>query len=197
MVIEGTTSAKGAQQATFAITAALLATATAESAGDAERDRLASAQSATVWLEQLRADARTGPLSDVQLDASGLAHLRRFRETLRSAFRADRAGAQPAAESAPFTSTVELRWTPAGTNVTPLGSGWRRIVAAVTSELLLAEASGQMRRLKTCAYEPCGYPFIDASRNLSRVWHDTARCGNVVNLRASRARKTQQDASDE
>jgi predicted RNA-binding Zn ribbon-like protein len=35
----------------------------------------------------------------------------------------------------------------------------------------------------------CPCAFYDRSRNNSRVWHDVRTCGNVANLRASRARR--------
>ena len=34
-----------------------------------------------------------------------------------------------------------------------------------------------------------GFAFYDRSRNNGRVWHDVHTCGNVANLRASRARR--------
>ena len=49
--------------------------------------------------------------------------------------------------------------------------------------------AGTWPRLKTCAYRPCGACFYDSSPNRARVWHDTKMCGNIINLRASRARK--------
>jgi predicted RNA-binding Zn ribbon-like protein len=34
--------------------------------------------------------------------------------------------------------------------------------------------------------------FYDNSKNQSRVWHNTSDCGNLVNLRAARARQREQ-----
>jgi hypothetical protein len=34
--------------------------------------------------------------------------------------------------------------------------------------------------------------FYDSSKNQARVWHNTAVCGNLINLRASRARRREQ-----
>jgi predicted RNA-binding Zn ribbon-like protein len=59
----------------------------------------------------------------------------------------------------------------------------------VAVELLLAGATGALSRLKTCAAPACGACFYDGSPNRARVWHDTKMCGNVPNLRASRARR--------
>jgi predicted RNA-binding Zn ribbon-like protein len=71
----------------------------------------------------------------------------------------------------------------------PLESGWRALRALTSAEGLVAQASGTWSRLKTCAYPPCGLCFYDTSPNRSRVWHDTAMCGNITNLRASRSRR--------
>ena len=158
------------------VTVGLLRTATREHAGDPSRDRLADLRSARVW-------------SPVPLDADDLEPLRAFREEVRDALRADRDG--PAGPVSRFVSTVELAWDPSGElSYAATGIGWRAVAGLVTVELLLAQAAGRLRRLKTCAYEPCGWPFIDESRNVSRVWHDTSKCGNLVNLRAHRARRT-------
>ncbi|GMA87986.1 hypothetical protein GCM10025868_32360 [Angustibacter aerolatus] len=40
-----------------------------------------------------------------------------------------------------------------------------------------------------CANPECGAAFYDGSPNASRRWHDVRTCGNVANLRASRARR--------
>ncbi|GHJ39431.1 CGNR zinc finger domain-containing protein [Streptomyces sp. TS71-3] len=184
---------EGASRAGLMFTSALLATTTAEEAGVPGRDRLASPASANAWVEQLAEGVPGDYLRDLVLTPAGLVQLRRFREFLRAALRADRILSESTADtpSAPFVSAAKLSWTPAGARLLPGGTGWHRAVAVATAELLLAEAAGHLRRLKTCAYGPCGFPFIDSSRNLSRAWHDTARCGNLVNLRASRARRAQ------
>ena len=68
----------------------------------------------------------------------------------------------------------------------------RRAVAgrrAVWGEVLLAQRDGRWERLKVCRNPECPCAFYDASRNNSRVWHDVRTCGNVANLRASRARR--------
>jgi hypothetical protein len=60
---------------------------------------------------------------------------------------------------------------------------------------LLNRASGTQatfRRLKLCHEPRCRVAFYDRSKNNSRVWHDTATCGNQVNSRAHRARRRQQ-----
>jgi len=42
------------------------------------------------------------------------------------------------------------------------------------------------------AGSPCSVIFYDSSKNQARVWHNTAVCGNLINLRASRARRREQ-----
>ncbi len=107
---------------------------------------------------------------------------------MRNALRAD----GPTGEQPPTVSTVDLSVSSAGElTYTASGDGWRAVAGLVIMELFMARAAGTLRRLKTCAYEPCGWPFVDESRNVSRVWHDTSKCGNLVNLRAHRARLAQ------
>src|SRR6185503_18435174 len=119
---------------------------------------LASMESALAWFESLPADLRKERERDLKPDVAGLDQLRQFRESLRSAFRADHTGAQTADGLASFTSNVALRWTPTGLEAVSQDVGWRRIQAEVDIELLLAQAGGRLRRLKTCAYELCGFP---------------------------------------
>ena len=157
------------------VTIGLLRTATREHAGDPAWDRLADLAAARAW-------------SPAPLKAGDLQPLRAFREQVRDALRADASTSD--APAPPTVSTVDLSFAASGElSYAAAGAGWRAVAWLVTMELLLARAAGTLRRLKTCAYEPCGWPFVDESRNVSRVWHDTAKCGNVVNLRARRARQ--------
>jgi hypothetical protein len=73
--------------------------------------------------------------------------------------------------------------------VQPTGRGARWVAGAVWAEVLLAQHDGQWTRLKICRNPVCPCAFYDRSRNNSRVWHDVRTCGNVANLRASRARR--------
>ncbi|HKI41745.1 MAG TPA: CGNR zinc finger domain-containing protein [Mycobacterium sp.] len=169
---------------------AFLSTSTADGAGDKDRDQLTSVAGAQRWLDgalrELRPVSRLTGTSG-RLGRGDLDPLRTFRETLRAAFRAD--GPQPPDLLADYTSTVDVQWDPiAGVRYRSAVDGWRAVVGLTSVELLRAEAAGTLHRLKTCAYAPCGFPFIDQSPNTSRMWHDTKRCGNVMNLRAARAR---------
>lgn len=71
----------------------------------------------------------------------------------------------------------------------PSGTGVRWLASAVWGEVLLAQRDGRWDRLKVCRNPLCPCAFFDRSRNNSRVWHDVRTCGNVANLRASRARR--------
>jgi predicted RNA-binding Zn ribbon-like protein len=78
----------------------------------------------------------------------------------------------------------------------PRGDGASALASLVHLELLLASHAGNLRRLKTCQNPLCGAAFYDLSRNAARVWHDMKTCGNVMNLRASRARRRESTHAD-
>jgi predicted RNA-binding Zn ribbon-like protein len=59
-------------------------------------------------------------------------------------------------------------------------------VARAAAELL---TSGQVVRLRECAGDPCGWLFLDLSKNGSRRWCDMADCGNRAKARRYRERK--------
>jgi predicted RNA-binding Zn ribbon-like protein len=69
------------------------------------------------------------------------------------------------------------------------GTGWRQVAGTVLSDVLIAQHHELWPRLKACRNSPCSVVFYDSSKNQSRVWHNTADCGNLANLRASRARR--------
>lgn len=53
------------------------------------------------------------------------------------------------------------------------------------SELLV---SPERTRLKQCGRHPCGWLFLDRSKNGSRRWCSSADCGNITRVRRFRAR---------
>lgn len=170
-----------ADEQALSFVTAFLATSVRQRSGDPEHDRLADLDAARRWV-----DTAVGERASVSLAEDDLAPLRAFREELRTSLSA----AGDPATGASVVTAVDLHWRPGdGLGFRPAADGWRAIAALVTMDMLLAQAAGRLRRLKTCAYDPCGYPFVDHSPNLTRNWHDTSRCGNVVNLRASRARR--------
>jgi hypothetical protein len=86
--------------------------------------------------------------------------------------------------------TTELQVSATGElRLEPIGTGWRRLAAAIWLEVFLAQQNGDWNRLKLCRNPVCGSAFFDRSKNNSGVWHDVKVCGNAANLRASRARK--------
>jgi predicted RNA-binding Zn ribbon-like protein len=169
----------------------LVNTALAEPGDKGRADLLASADSARRWLGQAldaHAEATGGRVQAIDLDEADLAPLRDHREVLRGVLRPAADG--PPAPSREIAARVLLDVAPDGTvRYQPLESGWRAVRALTAAEALVAQAAGTWPRLKTCAYPPCGLCFYDASPNQARVWHDTRTCGNVTNLRASRARR--------
>lgn len=175
----------------------LVNTALAGHSDGGRPDLLADAASADAWLRRALGawSAVTGsPAPAIGLDEADLPALRDHRELLRESLRAAPAGPPlpgPAvAPSREISAKVLLAVAPDGTvRYEPFESGWRAIRALTSAETLLAQAAGTWPRLKACAYPPCGACFYDSSPNRTRVWHDTKLCGNLTNLRASRARK--------
>jgi predicted RNA-binding Zn ribbon-like protein len=49
--------------------------------------------------------------------------------------------------------------------------------------------SPQLAQVRECAGDPCGWLFLDLSKNGSRRWCDMADCGNRAKARRYRARK--------
>jgi predicted RNA-binding Zn ribbon-like protein len=173
----------------------LVNTALAERAGVPRADMLMELASARAWLGRaLEAwSAATGiPAPAIDLDDRDLAPLRDHRELLRATLRAAPGAAGPGTTGPSWEIAAKVLLTVEAdgrARYEPLESGWRAVRALTSAETLLARAAGTWTRLKTCAYLPCGACFFDSSPNRTRVWHDTKMCGNISNLRASRARK--------
>lgn len=170
---------------------------------DTPDDVLHDTAGATEWLGSALArwaDATGRPAPALTLQQPDLAVARGLREQLRHALRASAAHVDSATASlgasatgTPAESTgADIRLTIArdlGVGVQPVGSGAQGLAALIALELLLAEGTDGAVRLKTCAAIRCGACFYDGSPNRSRSWHNTKLCGNVPNLRASRARR--------
>ena len=75
----------------------------------------------------------------------------------------------------------------------PRGEGSRRVSAIVLIETFTAQRLDNWRRLKLCRNDRCRVSFYDRSRNNSALWHDSRACGNATYLRASRARRRQDE----
>jgi len=149
-----------------------------------EVDLLAGPASANTWLRTL--EWPTSP----RLTTDDLQPLYELREALQAQLEAGRAGSQ----SDLARHLEELRWkvTLAEDGRLALsaeGEGWRQVAGTVLGDILLAQQHELWPRLKACRNPPCSVVFYDSSKNQSRVWHNTSVCGNLINLRAARARQ--------
>jgi hypothetical protein len=129
------------------------------------------------WKEHSGADG--GPGRVTSADVVGLRRLRRDVEQVLDG-----------ADDLDVGAAARLRVRSGGVvGVQPTGRGARWLAGAVWGEVLLAQHDGRWERLKVCRNPTCPCAFYDRSRNNSRVWHDVRTCGNLANLRASRARR--------
>ncbi|HEY0526047.1 MAG TPA: CGNR zinc finger domain-containing protein [Stellaceae bacterium] len=62
----------------------------------------------------------------------------------------------------------------------------RRIAAWAAADLLTSD--DRIGRVRECANEPCGWLFLDASKNGTRRWCDMRDCGSLTKMRRFRAR---------
>ncbi|MGW5866629.1 CGNR zinc finger domain-containing protein [Streptomyces sp. NPDC055239] len=172
---------------------------TAPSGGAAEADLLGDVAAAQGWISVALptwAEKTGRTAARLALTEEDLPKLRQLREQLRRALhsRCGSTGGESAggeSESTRSTSCalqVNLHGDAALTTE-PEGEGWRWLTSAVLCEALLAQTTGEWRRLKICRNERCATAFYDRSRNNSGVWHSTRDCGNAANLRASRQRR--------
>jgi predicted RNA-binding Zn ribbon-like protein len=130
----------------------------------------------------------------VPAGSPGLRDLQALRDALRqSLVRRDHGGqADVHASEATIEVPVRARLCSDGTVALTPGSdsaaGLReRVLVAIHD----AQVSGAWRRLKVCRNPDCRVAFWDSSRNTSAVWHNVRSCGNIANLRNSRARQKQ------
>jgi len=129
------------------------------------------------------------PADPPSLTDADLAKLRALRGTIAQLVRGEPAsGPGIAAIPASFavSETGEVRLEPAG-------NGWRWLASALWGEILLGQRDGTFRRIKKCHNHPCESTFYDRSKNGSGVWCNVKTCGNVANLRASRARRRERE----
>jgi predicted RNA-binding Zn ribbon-like protein len=152
-----------------------------------EPDLLASPTSANGWLRTL--DWPTKP----RLSTDDLAPLRELRQALQSEVEASPDAADQARHSDLARQLTKLGWKlrlkEGQLALAVEGTGWRQVAGTVLSDVLVAQQRELWPRLKACRNPPCSVVFYDSSKNQSRVWHNTADCGNLANLRASRARR--------
>jgi predicted RNA-binding Zn ribbon-like protein len=133
-------------------------------------------------------------------DADGVVAARRARTALRSALEAWAAGrpipkqlvAQLNAIMRSVQAEPELHTTGSAPSLRyePARRDWAWVVSEVVAAAAQLMATGDPRRLKTCANPNCTWLFYDDSPNLSRRWCDPAACGNLLKVRAHRARRS-------
>jgi predicted RNA-binding Zn ribbon-like protein len=136
------------------------------------------------WLRELHHAATddAGGLSPQILTESERRRLRALRSSVRAAV----AGSAPTRVHADVKLSMDASgWVDAAKPHRP--AEW--LISAVMVETLLAQRSGDWKRLKICGNPDCGVSFFDRSKNRSGVWHDVRACGNAINLRASRSRR--------
>jgi predicted RNA-binding Zn ribbon-like protein len=156
----------------------------------AEPDLLASPASANRWLRTLEWPA-TPPLT-----TDDLAPLRELREALQAQLEADRDTPETAHQPDLAHHLEKLRWkvtlTEGQLALSADGAGWRQVAGTLLGDILIAQQHELWPRLKACRNPGCSVIFYDSSKNQARVWCNTSVCGNLINLRASRARRREQ-----
>jgi predicted RNA-binding Zn ribbon-like protein len=155
-----------------------------------EADLLAAPASANRWLRALEWPASP------RLTTDDLPPLYELREALQAQLQAGRAAAEPLPQPDLARFLEKLSWgmtlDEGRLALTAEGDGWCQVAGTVLGDILLAQQHEQWPRLKACRNPPCSVVFYDSSKNQSRVWHNTSDCGNLVNLRAARARQREQ-----
>jgi predicted RNA-binding Zn ribbon-like protein len=155
-----------------------------------EADLLAGPESAHSWLRTLEWPARP------RLTADDLPPLYELREALQAQLEAGRAAAPPCPQPDLARLLEDLRWkmtlAEGQLTLSAEGEGWRQVAGTLLGDIQLAQQHELWPRLKVCRLAPCSVVFYDSSKNQSRVWHNTSDCGNLVNLRAARARQREQ-----
>jgi predicted RNA-binding Zn ribbon-like protein len=78
-----------------------------------------------------------------------------------------------------------LAWSP----VRASGKGPKLAEARIALSAVLFLASEDAPLLKSCENPGCRWVFLDETKNGSRRWCDTARCGNMMRVRRYRSRR--------
>jgi predicted RNA-binding Zn ribbon-like protein len=153
----------------------------------AEPDLLASPASANGWLLTLEWPSMP------RLTADDLTPLRELREALQAQLQAGRDTPDTPHQPDLAHLLEKLRFrvtlTAGQLALSAEGAGWRQVAGTLVGDILAAQEHELWPRLKVCRNPGCSVTFYDSSKNQSRVWCNTSVCGNLVNLRASRARR--------
>ena len=137
------------------------------------------------WCESFGADD-----PHIVVTAAELPRLRAARDALRSVLSDDvLSDDEGPSHEVVLAGAAAVTVTRAGAHLEPVGAGASWLTTAVAIETAGAHAHDLFRRLKLCHAPKCRVAFYDRSKNNSRVWHDTATCGNQANDRAHRARR--------
>ena len=115
----------------------------------------------------------------------GLRHLRTLRE-IRAAARslvADVRGAKR--KTSRLLRNASFHLDGAG-RLSPTGAGWNGLVDGLL--ISLVELAEHADRLRVCQNDQCRWLFLDASKNRSRQWCESATCGNRQRVRRFRDR---------
>ncbi|MEV4262470.1 CGNR zinc finger domain-containing protein [Kribbella sp. NPDC049584] len=163
----------------LAVVQSLLNTAAVPKNGAALPDLLDTPDTAAAWLASVGAPT----------DQPGLRELHRLRDALRAALISR--DHEPSVENSmdgEISMSVTVRLGSDGTvSVGPQpGEG---LAERILLTVYAAQLTKDWSRLKVCRNPQCRVAFWDSSRNSSAVWHDSRTCGNIANLRNSRARR--------
>jgi hypothetical protein len=150
------------------------------SLGDPAHDHLADAADARDFLDR----HRDGMLPDGAPDGASLLSLRRVRDAVHALVAGDPEAAAACAAWLSERATFRL-----GTDgrLSPASSGWPGFVDQLLPAMLGLLGAGE--RLRACANPVCGWIYVDESRNASRTWCDSTRCGNQQRVRRHREKR--------
>jgi len=166
-----------------------------------EPDLLSTLDDARQWLAVASAtwSAETRlSAPEFDLDEKDLAPLRKVRDTLFAEV-SNRSHSLTVDSSSLASHSASAHIDVAADGTVSLlagGRGWRKVLSWLLLEVHRSQQDNTWQRLKACKNTKCRGVFYDLSKNNSGAWHDVRTCGNVANLRASRARKRLQTRED-
>lgn len=153
---------------------------------DLDTELLVDPERAGAWLASAGLKDPGASLSEADFAA-----VLRVRESLRSLLVHNGGGPAPSARALGPLRELAAR---ASARVAIDRSGRVELVADGLGALLLAvrdaQADGTWSRLRACANDDCHWIFYDHSRNGRGAWCDMASCGNRINNRRFRARRS-------
>src|SRR5918992_4069787 len=143
-----------------------------------ERDRIRSPKLLRAWLD----DVGLAPGS-VQVTAGDVARAAELRAGLRAMVRA--------AQGLPFDGEalrrgadvgsrllLSVRLEPGRLRLRPASGGADGGLGGLLAEVMVAHASGDLKRLKVCSSADCQFVFYDHSKSRTQRWCSMETCGN-------------------